>query len=269
MLAFSVLATVGIRAGHAQGEKLACARAAEAGQVQQRRGNLVEALAQFRRCAQASCPPLVAADCVRFAHQTEASLPTLVFSASDAQGRDLIDVTVRIGATVVAQRLDGRALALNPGTYLLHFETAGLPPIETRVVIVEGQKARRVAVVFRKPDAASGGGSGPPLLSWVLGGVGAASLGGFAYFGLSAKAERDDLEATCGVTSTCTDDQVDGFQDKALVADVLLGVGLVSLTAAGAYWALSDDESEAATEPITVGVDLRPSGASLSWQGRF
>ncbi len=64
----------------------------------------------------------------------------------------------------------------------------------------------------------------------VLSGVGLLGGVGFAYFGLTAKSDLDDLRRTCA--PTCGSSNLAAARQKALFADISLGVGVVALGAA-------------------------------------
>lgn len=178
-------------------EKVVCAEAAESGQEHRRAGKLRDALKQFRRCARQSCPNVITTDCLRFVSETEDALPSIVFRAREG-GKDVTDVTVYVNGEEVTKSLDGRAYPMDPGRHEVRFEREGSPDEEQEVVLVEGEKSRPLSVTFGVKD--EGLRAGPPLPTWVLGGVGLASMAGFAHFGMSARADRADLEDTCGRT---------------------------------------------------------------------
>jgi hypothetical protein len=249
---------------HAQNdEKAACAQAAELGQESRREGRLLDALARFQRCGRQSCPGVITSDCINFAAEVNAILPSVVFRARDPEGRDVTEVTVLIDGIVVAKRIDGRAVSLDPGEHRVRFEAAGRPPIERTIVVAEGEKSRLVTGVVPSLKRTT------PSPAWLFAGLGAASLGGFAYFGLSARSERNELKNGCGTTRTCTDEEVDGVREKALVADVLLGVGLASLTTAGLWWALSGHAPANPDDAQSVSFELQPKGGLLGWKRSF
>jgi hypothetical protein len=70
----------------------------------------------------------------------------------------------------------------------------------------------------------------PRTLGWIFGGVGVLALGSFGYFGLSGKSLDNELERECA--PRCSSDRVDHVRTQYIVADVSLGVGLVSLALA-------------------------------------
>lgn len=108
--------------------------------------------------------------------------------------------------------------------------------------------------------------SGPPLATYILGGVGVAGLGVGGVFGVGAITARGAAERAClqyddaklcpaSAAESITKDKVDS-----LVADISLGVGAASLVTA-VIFAFVD-------EPVAL-VPLPSGGALLSAGGRF
>jgi hypothetical protein len=207
-----------------------------------------------------------------------------VFSAK-ANGEDVTDVKVLLGDEVLAESLDGRAVQMDPGTHSFVFESAKHGQKEAKVVIKEGQKAQSVEVEFA-PDApiaaattngaepsgdsiSTDDASGRRTIAYVLAGVGAVGLGGFAYFGLSGKSEQDGLD--CADTKTCSDEDLDPIKKKYLYADISLGVGVISLGVA-TYLLLTKPTKESPVgEAKRVRFDVAPTrgGGFAGISGRF
>jgi hypothetical protein len=66
-----------------------------------------------------------------------------------------------------------------------------------------------------------------------LGGLGLAALGTFAFFGTAALVERDNLY---DCRPTCTQGRVDEVDTKYTIANVSLGVALIALAGATAFY---------------------------------
>jgi hypothetical protein len=81
-------------------------------------------------------------------------------------------------------------------------------------------------------------------MTWVLGGLGVASLGTAAVFWISAEGKRSDLESAACAPS-CNPADVDAVRDARLVGDVLLGAGVVLVGVAVAIWAFSGGKTTA------------------------
>jgi hypothetical protein len=233
-----------------------CIVASNEGQVLRDEHKLVEATARFSLCARDVCPALVRKACLEWRGEVETQLPTVVLAARDATGHDLLEVRVLVDGKPLVEKLDGSAVAIDPGPHVVRFESAGRAPAEQDFILREGEKNRLVSVVVGPavavpgptpaPAASNRGGSGLssgvvadrgevrphrpwPVASFILAGVGAAALGSFAYFGISGQADRNSLEQTCAPSMTCDPSDVASMRTKLIVADVSLGVGIVSL----------------------------------------
>jgi hypothetical protein len=122
----------------------------------------------------------------------------------------------------------------------------------------------RAPVVAEGKDSAREPSSSPSPLTWLFGGVGAASLGLAVYLDLSVNAEADRLSASCG--HACASDQVAPLHTKQYIALGAFGVGLVSLGVATYFFLTRPPSGDAhghsvrhAPRPHTVGgtVDVR------------
>ena len=82
---------------------------------------------------------------------------------------------------------------------------------------------------------------GLPASVYILGGLGIVALGSFGYFGVTAIRQRDDLESDCA--PGCSQDDKDSVDRKLLIADISLGVAVLSLGAA-TWIALSSGKKE-------------------------
>jgi hypothetical protein len=124
----------------------------EAGPLR-RAGKLRAARAKLRLCSSESCPVVVRKDCVTGSAQADADVPTVAFSVQDPDGNDLSAVHVSLDGQPLADRLDGKAIDVDPGEHVFKFEAAGQPTVEKRIVIIEGEKNRRERVVLGEPKA--------------------------------------------------------------------------------------------------------------------
>jgi hypothetical protein len=227
-------------------EKQACVSAAETAQKQRSEGKLIEARASLLSCARAACPALVRTDCTKWLADNEASIPTLVVRAEDEHGRDVSDVRVELDGEPVAQRLDGLPLAANPGQHALTFHRRGSAPIHTEVIVQTGEKNRLVTVTLesevpvkpppRVPTPAPRPAPPVPIpevrtsrsspTAWVLTGLAAGAFTSFAYFGITGRSEVSRLRSEC--EGHCAGADVDAARNKLIIADVSLGLGVVS-----------------------------------------
>jgi len=234
-------------------DKAACAAAHEQAQRLKLRGELRRARTELLQCAREACASWVVSECTTLLADVERALPTVVFVASrrDA-GRtvDLADVVVTVDGERVAERIDGRDVALDPGTHVVRFEPADrkFSPREEKIVVHANEKGRRVEMTFGEPaplpPAPPPVASGLPWTVYALGGVALAGLGSFAFFGGRGLSEEHDVLDRCD--PRCSDAQIDSVRTKYLVADVSLAVSL--LAAGGALWiALTNGTKRAST----------------------
>ncbi len=181
--------------------------------------HFAEAAEALRACLDPSCPSTLRDDCAERLDELQKAMPTIVFTAKDGDGRDLSDVAVTIDGKPLLAKLDGRAVFVDPGEHVLGFRTSSGQTFEKKIVVIEGEKARRESVVIGAPstppaparaDAPAplpvrpAPGSPRRTSGLVLGGVGLIGLGLGSYFGLRASSRWSESEAACSTTS-CPD----------------------------------------------------------------
>lgn len=220
--------------------KKACLDAHTDGQALRREGKLRAARVQLRVCASQSCPKLVSRDCTEWLTELQKELPTVIVSAQDENGQDAGKVRVLVDGELIAERLDGRALEVDPGNHVFRYEFPSGRVVESRVIIRGTEKDRRLAVALprasrpakRKPSSepATESSGGLPPAVFILGGVGLAALGSFAYFAISGKSRESDLADWC--SPNCERDEIDSVRLSYRAADISLGVAVVAFGAA-------------------------------------
>ena len=216
---------------------------------------------KFVACARAECPTVVRKECGEQLAIVEKDAPTVALEARDEAGMDTTTVKVTMDGTAIADRLTGAALDVEPGEHLFRFERDDGKAIEQKVLVVEGEKNRKVVADFATlvPKPPPGGDVAPvaphepkkiPVLAYVLGGVGVVGLGGFAFFAVTGKNAEKGLASSCN--PNCSNDQLSPVKRDYLFADVSLAVGIVSIvTAAILAWpALTDGAPSRASASI-------------------
>jgi hypothetical protein len=177
------------------------------------------------------------------------------------------------------ERLDGTAVAVDPGEHQFMFEAAGLAPERRTFVLHEGDKDRHERVVLgaegsaatgetkdaAAPEAppAAAGGSGQRIAGLVLAGAGAAGVIVGSVFGVLTKTTYDHaLSAECnGNPNACS---ASGISDgsTAHMQAVVSTVGFVAgaaLLAGGAYLYFTAPRDRG----LAVGASMAPAGAGL------
>jgi len=275
------------RAGGAERvDRAACAEAYKGAQTQRREGKLRRARESLLMCVSDRCPGVIQPDCMRWLTEVEAATPTLAFAAKGETGKDVTDVRVSLDGQVLAESLDGKSVPVDPGSHTLRFERAGEVAIEQPIVVREGEKARVVSVSWARVQPEASADRGAPRVvtssntaAWIFGGIGVASLAGFGVLAAHGMARRSDLENEC--FGSCRQSQVDGIKTELLVADVALGVGIVSLGVSAALFltrrsveapppAAQAQARSGGLRLLSVGAaPVRGGGGEIGLQGRF
>ncbi len=263
--------------------KAACAAAYEKGQEAQNESKLVEAREFFLACSAEDCPNVVRTECNAALPSLDTSIPTIVLGARDDKGNDIVDAEVKIDGAIVSRRLDGKAIFVNPGPHQFQFSTPNAEAIERQIVVRVGEKNRAVTVDFKTKQGGSGavgegktsdssaeGANGKRIGAYVLGGLGVASLGAFAILGITGKSTLSDLQNGCGKTHSCDPSDVDAVKTKLMVADISLGVGVLSLGVAAALFFTSKNAPAKPTTGLFLPtVAPVPGGGVLMLGGQF
>ncbi len=166
---------------------------------------------QLLVCAAASCPADIRKECMSRVDDVNRQIPTVTFAVKDGSGADLSAVKVTMDGEVLAERVEGTALSIDPGEHVFTFETAGQPSVSKKLVIQQSQKDRREVITLGTPStpaadgaasattgnaavaapSADGAGSSDGMSTkraagWVVGGVGVAGVGVAVFFGVRA-----------------------------------------------------------------------------------
>ncbi len=249
-------------------------------------------LAKLALCSSESCPAQIRAECLARVSATEVSIPTVVFEAKDAAGAELFEVKVRMDGDLLAEKLLGAALLVEPGQHTFTFETEGRPIVQKKILILEGEKLRRERVVFEATVAPKALASPPValaksealvptqqppvakppfgkarILSLVLGSVGVAATGVGVAYGLIAMSRRDSAKAICS-TDQCSDHRGSDRWNQALSAgNVSTGafvIGAAGIASGVIVWLSAKPSADGALGPQ---ISLGPRGLQVggSW----
>lgn len=282
VLALAVIATSICNAPPALAGKKECAAAYVEAQKLKKAGSLKQARGQLEICGREECMTAIKKDCISWLDEVSSSLPSVVISAKGPDGKETFDVKVTVDGEVVADKLDVKAIEVDPGTHKFVFEYAGKDPIEEEVILREGQKNKAIDISFvseTKTAAPPPSGEPPiedevpedpgkkkiPVISWVLGGVGVAAIGGAAFFWLSGESEKSDLDSC---KPNCKESEVDSVKQKRLIGDIALGVGVVAIGAA-VYFAVAAKPEKPPPAAARFDVRMAPGGAFAGVSGSF
>lgn len=240
VLAAVALAATPAAAAPTKSSKAACVAAHEEGQTLRTDNQPHAARERFVACARAECPVVLRKECSAQLAAIDEIAPSVALEARDEQGMSDPEVKVWIDGRLVAERLTGESVDVEPGEHAIRFERRDGKVSEQKILVALGEKNRKVVAEFAPPETnRDAGAAAPPVapperkvpvLSYVAGGVALAAAGSFAFFAVSGKNSEDDLSTRCA--PTCTSDDVAPVHRDYLAADVSLGVAVVAAAVA-------------------------------------
>lgn len=196
-------------------------------------------------CAKVECPNIVKKECIDQLDVVAAAAPTVVLEALDDKGNSDTAVKVTLDGSPATDKLTGSAIDLEPGEHVFVFERADGKKIEEKVLVVEGEKNRKVTADFqtllpKKPDKPVEPPPPPappkkvPILAYVAGGIAVVGIGSFAAFSIMGRSKESDLAkgGATGCEPNCTADQLSPIKRDYIIGDVSLGIGIFALAAA-------------------------------------
>jgi hypothetical protein len=278
--------------------KKECAAAAERGASLREQGEYKSARAALLTCARDVCSKAVSQMCAERLRSLDAVTPTVIPRAQDESGHALPNARVLVDGAPLAEQLDGKSVAADPGEHVFRFELTGAPPVEKVVVVRSGEKERLVSVVMHASAPAADVGStelqsasltahtsDPPAdheisargiasLSLLVLGVASVAIGE-AYFARASdeestastlRAPLSSTACTSNASATCRElgDAVDAQHRDLSVGRVLVGTGVgLALAAAAAwvFWPGHRDAAWLAPSPTRGGGELTLGGA--------
>jgi hypothetical protein len=224
----------------------ACIDAVERGQSLRDQVKLIRAKASFLTCASNACPEIIQRDCAQWIAELETRIPTVIITASDASGHDVVYARVLVDGEHFADRLDGIAVPVDPGIHTFRLEPTNGPPLEQTVVIREAEKYQKEhftllaaaptpAVVALPPSPRGTEPGTSDRAGYGTGAITAASVAGvaagfFAGFAIAGVADVNHLNTSC--SPRCSPGSVAGARVDLQIADVSLGVGVAALAVA-------------------------------------
>jgi hypothetical protein len=284
----------------------ACMIAYKNAQEREQSAHLAEARELFQTCAKPTCGTFLRQECSTRHAQIGAEMPSIVPMVTDESGEPRVDVQVKMDGELLTAHLDGRALPVDPGIHEFSFATDRGVFSTQKVLIAQGQRNRAISASLQKAggharkkvpamvasasdpaaDAPAAvvstpkaegeetatadqqGGFHAPVLSYVLGGAGLASLGVGA---LLIQWGRKDNSMLSQCTPFCPQSSTDHIRNLYLAADISIGVGIAALGASYLVYAIthSAKEEKATQEAYLFDVQPTRSGAVATVSGSF
>jgi hypothetical protein len=236
------------------------------------------------KCAHYTCGSVLSKECGRRVAEIETDTPTIVPIVKDEDGEPMADVALAMDGELVANRIDGRAVMVDPGTHEFTFQRGNRVLASYRTTILQGQRNRTVEVTLDgdrpmvktrlppgslvgaaiAPSASGGGGAGgaqqlnftPDQVEEESGGgrrlttgtmvLGAVgALGVAGYAGALYQGNKENRDLD-DCTPMCRPEAVDRVRTLYQAAKISLGVGVAALVGAGLLYFTSDSGAEVA-----------------------
>lgn len=221
-------------------------------------GLLLEALRDFEQAeadAKSEKVPTVLKEAPEHAAAIKGRIPKLKLKLpSDVEK---LSVTVD-GAAIDAQGAD--EIALNPGTHKVEASAEGREPFSAEVPLAEGESKTLIIKLPKPgepqkdpdpppPPPTPSPKKGPPVLAFVVGGVGVLALLGAGGFYLARSSVKRDLDDACGEGGQhCPADRADAIANGrtyTTLTNVFAIVGLVGVSAGVVLYVTSSKGDEA------------------------
>jgi hypothetical protein len=257
----------------------ACGATYRTAQEREEAGRLRDARELFRKCSEPKCGDLEQR-CVLAAGRLDAEVPSIVPVVSDASGEPVTNVQVTMDGAPLVSRIDGRAVAVDPGLHEFTFSKDGEVFATRKVMIAQGQRGpiavalpasdrsdrpTKTAATSAPPLDAKAPPEGPPqsgrsALPYVIGGFGVLSIGAGALLTYWGRKDNDAL-AVCA--PNCREGSVKHIQALYAAANISFGVGVVALAVSTVLFVTSGRGEE---KPPRTSFDIHPtpSGAFTS-----
>jgi hypothetical protein len=262
-------------------------------------GQLRAAKTQMLKCAHYTCGGALSKECSRRVVEIEADTPTIVPVVKNDSGEAITDLQLAMDGEVLATKIDGRAIMVDPGTHEFTFQTDKNVYGSYKAVILQGQRNRPIEVTLRAEDrrplvkrrdmpgsltAAAmrqermrqeqemsdrpevnfvpDEGEEPQGRRFTSGTLGLAGVGvlGLAGYSLGNYTGNKENKALNDCSPNCSVDSVNRVQNFYNVAKISLGVGIAALAGATyLYLTSAPDEPQLALIPGGYRLDVQPS----------
>src|SRR5262249_6713582 len=124
------------------------------GQREVKAGRLKHASELFLTCSSTpGCPNAIRGECSELYDSLQKAVPTVIFTATDEQGRDITNVKVYSSDQLLVDSLTGRPVPLDPGKHHFRFVMPAGDVLTSDALVREGEKNRSVAVQVRPASA--------------------------------------------------------------------------------------------------------------------
>jgi hypothetical protein len=267
-LAISILLSSAVVSTAARGdERVECARAYEQAQRLQQSGEKRKALDAAERCAQPTCPGLLAEECKPWVAQIRPQLAQLEVRVIGSDACPAHDFAIEIDRV---KQPAGSELLVDPGVHEVRVVDGATKHTADRTINAAAGQRHVVELGFASPLAVCGGSeqaaaaptsNGIPKPAVGLGIAGGALLLTGIALGIVGVVKRSDLDSC---KPGCSADAIGDARTFFLAGDVVGSVGILALGAAAAVYFLARNDvvprtsaTRGAIRPNARGIEIR------------
>src|SRR5512145_2929710 len=204
-----------------------------------------------------ACAKLIQRDCKVLGRAVEKSMPTLNLTVLDHRGQPLPNFGIEVDGVALPRDASHRVVASDPGNRRIRITVSGRQVADVTIPVRAQGKNQSVVIQLAAPNSAS---AKARNASYGLAGVGTVGLLSFVGFGISGYLDQRKLEDRSRLADVENDYALaDRMRRKYVIADVSLGIGLVSLGAATYLLFVTRDSEEQASPGATTALYLRGS----------
>jgi hypothetical protein len=136
--------------------KNACMTSYKSAMDREQSGHLREARELLMACSKRTCGRSLAQQCAaKFTELDTSEIPSVAPRITDSAGAPRVDVKVTMDGELLASRLDGQPLPVDPGLHEFSFSTDGGFFAKQQVMILQGERNRPISVSLHAPQRAA------------------------------------------------------------------------------------------------------------------
>ncbi len=230
-----------------------CAAAYQNAQIAMKRAKLGAAREELQKCLAYRCSAVLHEPCRQWLLEVDQRQPSVVVTFVDGKGTLRPDVVLSVDERSIVA---GQAVFVDPGVHVFTATPPQGEPVRVERVVVEGAKLAAIEIAATKVlrlsdprlatpsstpvnDLTASPRRAVPTLTWVAGGVAAASFVAFGGLALWGKSGESALESCRGA---CSAQQVGDVRSKYLAADIALGTGIAAAVVSALAFLLRPDD---------------------------
>lgn len=236
-------------------------------------GRLRDSLAEFAQCTLPKCSEAIRQECSQLLDATKSRGPQVVFDVKDSQGVDAHDVRIEMDGELLAAKIDGSPLSVDPGLHRVTFQISGQPMQVREYTFRDYERDRLETISFmasnisspaekspaadRRQESSTSALSQQQTTALIIGGAGVASIALGGVFALRASSRRSEAESVCPSRSECESqfgtDRWNESHQWTTAAQIAVTLGVATIAGGAVLW-WTDDAAGSKTSQLGLGL---------------